>query len=57
MSILLEQPFNTHISRERLHLQGVPSSKAVHRTVFEFTICEALCFIGALPQTLQGLSP
>ena len=37
--------------RERPHLQGVPSSKTVHRTVFEFTLC------GALEGNLRGFAP
>ncbi len=31
-------------------MQGVSSSKTVHRTVFEFTSCGAPSYLGALPQ-------
>ncbi len=37
-------------------MQGVPLPKTIHWIVFGIHPCEAPVEIGALPQTLQGLS-
>ena len=42
------------VTRERLHLQGVPSPQTVHRTVWGFTLCEAPSYYFAVFKAENG---
>ena len=42
------------VTREHLHLQGVPSPQTVHRTVWGFTLCEAPSYYFAVFKAENG---